>query len=139
LDVDAVVCIPGVVVVDASGVEGNGVSVGRAKPDFVGGRVEVTNGGGASVAFSGETVMHEEVVRTIRSARVQSFFMDTILLCKDEGVLIENNHKSSQKRFFVIAPANAAGVARMASPDDTAPVVRCRGAILYTVTTINFA
>jgi hypothetical protein len=91
LDIDAVTSAPGVVVVDGSGVEVSGVSVGRAKPDFVGGRVEVTNGGGASVAFSGETVMQEEVVRTIRSARVQSFFMDKILLCKDEGVLIENN------------------------------------------------
>ena len=74
-DVDAVPSAGGVVVVAASGVELGGVAVGSDSPDFVGGRVEVTKRGGASVAACCSTLMHEDNVRTVISPMIQIFFM----------------------------------------------------------------
>src|SRR5512146_297802 len=52
--------VPGVVVSDASGVcEVPGVSVGRAKPDFVGGRVEVIKRAGVGSTSCFETLIQE--------------------------------------------------------------------------------
>lgn len=67
--------VPGVVVVDESEVDGEGVSVGRDKPGLVGGRVEVmkTDLGGGGV--SSETLMHEASVKVMRSITIQIFFM----------------------------------------------------------------
>ena len=67
--------VPGVVVVDASGVEVGWVAVGNAKPALVGGRVEVTKRGGSSVASSGSILMHDDNVSTVSSARVQILFI----------------------------------------------------------------
>ena len=68
--------VPGVVVVDVSGVDDAGVAVGRDKPGFVGGSVEVTKGGGAFVAASGASLMHDVSARLAASRPIQNFFMD---------------------------------------------------------------
>jgi hypothetical protein len=68
----------GVVVVDGSGVEAvevGGTSVGSDKPGLVGGRVEVTKAGGASVAVSCETLMQEPRLRLASRIRIQIFFI----------------------------------------------------------------
>jgi hypothetical protein len=78
VDVDVVPSgrgVPGVVVVDASGVDVGRVAVGSARPDFVGGRVEVMKRGGGSVTGSCAILMHEEDARTMSNAMVPIFFM----------------------------------------------------------------
>jgi len=68
--------VPGVVVMDGSAVDDAGVAVGRDKPGFVGGRVEVTKAGGALVADSGASLMHDVSARLAASRPIQNFFMD---------------------------------------------------------------
>jgi len=68
----------GVVVVDASCVEAvevGGTPVGRDNPGLVGGRVEVTNAGGADVLVSSETLMQEPKLRLASRMRIQIFFI----------------------------------------------------------------
>jgi hypothetical protein len=75
---DAEAVPPGVVVVDASGVEAvevGGTSVGRDRPGLVAGRVEVTNAGGAAVAVSWETLMQELRIRLVSRLRIQICFI----------------------------------------------------------------
>src|SRR5688572_17625211 len=63
---DAVPVPPGVVVVEASSVDAvelSGIAVGKDKPGFVGGRVEVTKAAGASVAVCSDTLMQEPRLR----------------------------------------------------------------------------
>jgi hypothetical protein len=67
--------VPGVVVVDVSGVDGEGVSVGRDKPGFVGGRVDVMKTDLVGAGVSSETLMHEASVKAISSITIQIFFM----------------------------------------------------------------
>src|SRR5215207_1557022 len=67
--------VPGVVVVDSSGVEGSGVSVGRDKPGRVGGRVEVTKSGAAGAGVSSETLIQEPRMRLVSRINIQIFFM----------------------------------------------------------------
>ena len=74
--VDVVPGVPGVVVVDASGVELGGISVDRDKPAFVGGRVDVTNRTGGAVGVSGETLIQEAKVRLVNRSSIQVFFME---------------------------------------------------------------
>jgi hypothetical protein len=69
---------PGVVVVDASGVEAvevGGTSVGRDKPGLVGGKVEVTKAGGADVSVSCETLMQEPRLRLVSRIKIPIFFI----------------------------------------------------------------
>jgi hypothetical protein len=75
--VDAVPAgVPGVVVVDASEVcEAAGVSVGRDKPGFVGGRVEVTKRALVGAGVSWETLMQEARLRVATRSNVQIFFI----------------------------------------------------------------
>ena len=67
--------VPGVVVVDESGVDGEGVSVGRDKPGLVGGRVDVMKTDLVGAGVSSETLMHEASVRVMSSITIQIFFM----------------------------------------------------------------
>ena len=67
--------VPGVVVVDESAVDGEGVSVGRDKPGRVGGRVEVTKIGRVGAGVSSETLMHEPRLRLMMESNIQIFFM----------------------------------------------------------------
>ena len=99
--------VPAVVVVDESGVEGGGVSVGRDKPGLVGGRVEVTKTDLVAAGVSSEIVMHEPRLRLVSRSNIQIFFIrgfylgnikagakesrrlprtKQLLLCKDQGV-----------------------------------------------------
>jgi hypothetical protein len=71
---------PGVVVVDASGVEVNGIAVGKDKPGLVGGRVEVTKAGGAGVPVSCETLMQEPRLRLVSRISIQIFFIQRFYL-----------------------------------------------------------
>jgi len=61
-------------------VEVGGTSVGRDKPGFVGGKVEVTKRGGALVAVSCETLMQEPRLRLVTWIITQIFFITGILL-----------------------------------------------------------
>jgi hypothetical protein len=75
-DVDAVPPgVPGVVVVDASSVDADGVSVSSDRPAFVGGRVEVTNRIGVSVAGSGAIFMHDDRLKAISRMNIRVFFI----------------------------------------------------------------
>jgi hypothetical protein len=67
-------------VVDVSGVEVSGISVGRDKPTLVGGRVEVTKRTAVGAAVSSETVMQEPRLKAARRINVQIFVMAGILL-----------------------------------------------------------
>jgi hypothetical protein len=67
--------VPGVVVVDESGVDGEGVSVGRDKPALVGGRVEVIKIDRVGAGVSSETLMHEPRMKLGRASKIQIFFM----------------------------------------------------------------
>jgi hypothetical protein len=69
---------PGVVVVEASGVEAvevGGTSVGSDNPGLVGGRVEVTKAGGTTVLGSSETLMQAPMLRLVSRTRIQIFFI----------------------------------------------------------------
>jgi hypothetical protein len=71
---------PGVVVVDESGVDGEGVSVGRDKPGMVGGRVEVMKTDLVGAGVSSETLMHELMLKLVSRIIIQIFFIKGILL-----------------------------------------------------------
>jgi hypothetical protein len=70
------------VVVDESGVDGDGVSVDRDKPGLVGGRVDVMKIDLVGAGVSSETLMHEASVKVMISITVQIFFIKGILLGK---------------------------------------------------------
>ena len=74
--------VPGVVVVDASGVEPGGVAVGRDKPTFVGGRVEVVKGTGISVEGCCAILTQADRVRLASRMNIQNFFMQRFYLAK---------------------------------------------------------
>jgi hypothetical protein len=74
--------VPGVVVVDGSGVDGEGVSVGRDKPGLVGGRVDVMKTDLVGAGVSSETLMQEPRLRLRRASSIQVFFIRGILLWK---------------------------------------------------------
>ena len=67
--------VPGVPVVDESGVDGEGVSVGRDKPGRVGGRVEVMKMDLVGAGVSSETLMHEPRLRPMIESNIQIFFI----------------------------------------------------------------
>jgi hypothetical protein len=67
--------VPGVVVVDESGVDGEGVSVGRDKPGLVGGRVDVMKTDLVGAGVSSETLMQEPRLRLRRASSIQVFFI----------------------------------------------------------------
>jgi hypothetical protein len=69
------VVVPGVVVVDGSGVEVSAVAVGRARPGRVGGRVEVTKRTGVSVAVWGTTFTLEARTRLTSRIDIRINFM----------------------------------------------------------------
>jgi hypothetical protein len=72
--------VPGVVIVDESGVEAEAVSVGRDKPGLVGGRVEVMKTDLVGAGISSETLMQEPRLRLVSRINIQIFFMRGILL-----------------------------------------------------------
>lgn len=84
--------VPGVVVVDESGVDGEGVSVGKDNPGLVGGRVEVTNAGGADVVCSGETVTQDARLRLMTRIRIQIFFIQGFYLGNIKGTVPKVAH-----------------------------------------------
>jgi hypothetical protein len=69
--------VPGVcaAVVEESGVDAEGVSVGRDMPGLVGGRVEVMKIDLVGAGVSSETVMQEPRLRLRMVSRIQIFFM----------------------------------------------------------------
>jgi hypothetical protein len=71
--------VPGVVVVDASGVNVREISVGRDRLTLVGGRVEVTNRAAVGAGVFSESVMQELSPRAARRIKIQVFFMAGIL------------------------------------------------------------
>jgi hypothetical protein len=76
--VDAVPAgVPGVVVVDGSGVceAVNEVDVGNDKPGLVGASVDVTKRGGASVDASCATLIQEVRLMLTSRANIQNFFI----------------------------------------------------------------
>jgi hypothetical protein len=85
----------GVVVVAASGVEVRGTSVGRDKPGFVGGRVEVKKTDRVGAGVSSETLTQEPRLRPMSRSNIQIFFIRGILLGKYYGV----PHKLLNFRF----------------------------------------
>jgi hypothetical protein len=74
--------VPGVPVVDASGVVVDGISAGTDKPGRVGGRVEVTKMGTVGNGVSSETFMQEPRLRLKMESNIQVFFITGILLCE---------------------------------------------------------
>jgi hypothetical protein len=79
--------VPGVTVVDASGVPVGGISVGRDKPGFVGGRVDVMKTDLVGAGVSSETLMQESKLRLVRRINIhrigiQIFFIKGIVLWK---------------------------------------------------------
>lgn len=66
---------PGVVVVDGSGVEVAGISVGSDRAGLVGGRVEVTKIGTTGRGVSSETLMHELRLRLAIRRNIQILFI----------------------------------------------------------------
>ena len=66
---------PGVVVVDGSGVEVGGMSVGKTNAGRVGGRVEVTKTGATGAGVSSETVTQEPRLRLAMIRNMQIFFI----------------------------------------------------------------
>jgi hypothetical protein len=73
--VDVVSVPPGVVVVDGSGVEVGGMSVGKDKAGRVGGRVDVTKTGATGAEVSSETVTQEPRLRLVMIRNIQIFFI----------------------------------------------------------------
>jgi hypothetical protein len=67
--------VPGVAVVEASGVDDMGVSVGSARPGRVGGRVEVTKTGRVGAGVSPEILTHEPRLRLRMASKIQMFFI----------------------------------------------------------------
>jgi hypothetical protein len=74
--------VPGVVVVDESGMDGRGVSVGRDKPGLVGGRIEVTKTDLVGAGVSSETLIQEPRLKLVSRITIQIFFIKGILLGK---------------------------------------------------------
>lgn len=80
-DVEAVPVLPGVVVVEGSGVEVGGISVGKDKAGRVGGRVEVTKTGATGAGVSSETVTQElrvspAIKRDIHNLFIRKLYME---------------------------------------------------------------
>jgi len=71
-----VVSAPGVVVIDGSAVEVKSVAVGRTKAGRVGGRVEVTNAGGALVDACGTTFIQADRTRPASRMHSRILFMN---------------------------------------------------------------
>jgi hypothetical protein len=69
------VVVPGVVVIDGSGVDVSAVAVGRDRPGRVGGSVEVTKGTGVRVAAWGTTFTHEARTRLASRIDMRISFM----------------------------------------------------------------
>ena len=67
--------VAGVVVAEPSGAAVSGVAVSRDKPGRVGGRVEVTKRGGASVVGPGATLIQEARLRLVSTMQIQIFFI----------------------------------------------------------------
>jgi hypothetical protein len=67
--------VPGVVVVDESGVDGDGVSVGNDKPGLVGGRVDVTKTDLVEAGVSSETLIQEPRLMLTSRSNIQIFFI----------------------------------------------------------------
>jgi hypothetical protein len=74
--VPVVVCAPGVVVIDGSGVDVISVPVGRSRAGRVGGSVEVTNAGGALVDDCGITFTQADRNNPASRMHVWNFLMD---------------------------------------------------------------
>jgi hypothetical protein len=74
--------VPGVVVVDLSGVKVSEMSVGKDRFCFVGGRVEVTKRAAVGRGVSSEMVIQELRLKAARRINSQIFFMAGILLWK---------------------------------------------------------
>ena len=73
--VEAVPVLPGVVVVDGSGVEVGGRAVGKDRAGRVGGRVEVTKTGASGAGVSSETVMQAARLRLAMKRKIQILFI----------------------------------------------------------------
>jgi hypothetical protein len=71
--------VPGVVVVDPSGVKVSEMSVGKDKLCFVGGSVEVTKRAAVGRGVSSEIVMQALRLKAARRSNSQIFFMGGIL------------------------------------------------------------
>jgi hypothetical protein len=71
-----VVSTPGVLVIDGSGVDVVSVPVGRSRAGRVGGRVEVTNAGGALVDDCGTTFTQADRASPASRMHVWNFLMD---------------------------------------------------------------
>jgi hypothetical protein len=67
--------VPGVPVVEASGIAVDGVCVGRDNPTPVGGRVEVTKKDTVGNGVSSETFMQEPKLRLSTVSNIQVFFI----------------------------------------------------------------
>jgi hypothetical protein len=92
--------VPGVVVVDASGVDVGGMSVGRDKPGLVGGRVEVTKTERVGATVAGATVMQEPRLRLASRSNIQIFFirgfyLGTIAECRGFCLTLDLNFNLS--------------------------------------------
>jgi hypothetical protein len=79
--------VPGVVVVDGSGVDGEGVSVGRDMPGLVGGRVDVMKTDLVGEGVSSETLMHEPRVSAARKSNIQIFFIRGFYFGKIKSII----------------------------------------------------
>jgi hypothetical protein len=67
--------VPGVVVMDESGVDGEGVSLGRDKPGRVGGRVDVMKIDLVGAGVPSETLIQEPRPRPRMESNIQIFFI----------------------------------------------------------------
>ena len=88
--------VPGVAVVDGSGVDGAAVSVGRDKPGLVGGRVEVTKTGLVGAGVSSETLMQEPRLRLRMESNIQIFFIQGFYFAKIKTIV--PTHPGSARR-----------------------------------------
>jgi hypothetical protein len=68
--------VPGVPVIDGSGVPVGRTSVGRETPGLVGGRVDVTNRAVEGAGVSWETLTQEPRLRLVSRSNIQIFFME---------------------------------------------------------------
>jgi hypothetical protein len=75
-DVPVSLGVLGVVVVDRSGVDGGGVSVGRDKPGRVGGRVDVMKTDLVGAGVSSETLMQAPRLKLVSTSSIQIFFIE---------------------------------------------------------------
>jgi hypothetical protein len=95
--------VPGVGVVDPSGVDVGGASVGRDKPCFVGGRVDVTKIGAVGAGVSSETLMHEPRPRLRRASNIQIFCIGEFYFGKINASTME--HRTAFAGFLIVLTA----------------------------------